>query len=119
MAYMTGSLLATVVAGIFLLRYFCVPKFKIDFSYWRQVVAKGIHFYYPALFFMVGAPLGISILSRTASDNNVATFGAVIFIIGPYSRRKAIDLPLWTDYRTKRAASDCGRLKKIRNTKFN
>lgn len=76
LVYCFGSFLGLIVATLYLFKKFTIPKIKIDFAFWKQSLYKGAPFFFPSLVALIGAKIGIVLLSKLATDTSVGIYGA-------------------------------------------
>ncbi len=76
MVYVFGSLLALILATLFLLKRFTIPKLRIDLSFFKQNLYKGLPFFSPSLVTLIGTKIGIIFLSKMTGDASVGVYGA-------------------------------------------
>jgi O-antigen/teichoic acid export membrane protein len=76
LVYCFGNFLALVMAIWYIFKKFTIPKIKIDFSFWKRSLYKGVPFFFPSLVALIGTKIGIILLSKMSTDASVGIYGA-------------------------------------------
>lgn len=80
-AYVLANVLTIAYTIYGLLKYFIVPKFKFDFSFWKQLILWGIPFALSGIFYTIYYSIDIVMLTKLIGDYATGIYNATYKLI--------------------------------------
>ena len=79
--YVLGSVLGTVLSYMYGVRNVAAPRYAVDFAQWKGYLVQGAPFFFPNLITLVGAKVGVVLLSGMSGDSAVGVYGAANMLV--------------------------------------